>query len=295
MKEIFLNYEIEENINNILNYIKTPLITDCINLENKSPTDYIDIIYKYNNYGYRDEDFIKNKPADLLTLGCSHTYGVGLPIEKTWPSLLSQDLNVTMHNLGVSGDSAIGQVHRAFWYFENVGVPKKIAAMFASNRMLTIELPSKNKTTVSNKNVYKGIIIPAFLNNKIFKNYSKAPHIFEEVVSEENAFLYTFLAISILQSFCKVNNIEFVFYIYESIDKKIKEFFNNFCNLEEILKEENAYENNFNCHKQYEEDPLFYAAADRKLHPSMPGRIPHWGFHVQLHIFEEFMKYFKNK
>ena len=289
-------YETEDDtLHFILNYVKNNLGTMSINEYKKSNEDVVDITYKYNNYGYRSEDFIKNKPADLLTLGCSHTFGVGLPIEKTWPSLLSQDLNITMHNLGVSGDSAIGQVHRAFWYFENVGVPKKIAAVFASNRMLTIELPNKNKTTVSNKNVYKGIVTPAFLMNKHFKNYSKSPHIFEEVVSEENAFLYTFLSIYILQSFCKINNIEFAFYVYESIDKKIKEFFNNFCDLEEILKTKNAYENNFNCHKQHEEDPLFYAAADRKFHPSMPARIPHWGLHVQLHIVEEFMKYFKNK
>ena len=245
--------------------------------------DVFDIVYKHNNYGYRDEDFIKNKPADLLTLGCSHTYGFGLPIEKTWPSLLSQDLNVTMHNLGVSGDSAIGQVHHAFWYFENVGVPKKIAALFPLQRMLLMAVPEKNLPF--NPSFYS--INKTFFENKNFKKYSKAPHIIEETMSPETSILYTFLAISILQSFCKVNNIEFVFYIFENNDikefiDKDSNFFNNFCNLDLIFFKSK------DCHKEYQDDILFDSAADRK------NNNPHFGLHRHLHISEGFAKYFKD-
>lgn len=44
-----------------------------------------DITYKPNSHGYRCEEFdFKQNPKSIVYIGCSHTVGVGLPIEDTW-------------------------------------------------------------------------------------------------------------------------------------------------------------------------------------------------------------------
>ena len=49
-----------------------------------------DIDYKYNNYGFRCDNFEswKNYPYRILYAGCSMTEGVGLPLKDSWPKLL---------------------------------------------------------------------------------------------------------------------------------------------------------------------------------------------------------------
>jgi hypothetical protein len=59
--------------------------------------------YKFNSYGFRCEEF-DNKPT-MMTLGCSNTFGTGLPVDKIWPELLAKDLNMKCANLGIGGGS----------------------------------------------------------------------------------------------------------------------------------------------------------------------------------------------
>lgn len=57
------------------------------------------ITYTYNHQGFRAEEF-DDRPAGLA-LGCSHTQGVGIRLEHTWPRLLSESLGMHVWNLGV--------------------------------------------------------------------------------------------------------------------------------------------------------------------------------------------------
>ena len=61
------------------------------------------ITYKFNKYGFRCQDF-SNVPA-ILFLGCSLTVGIGLNLEYTWPTLVSNNLRLACYNLGVGGSS----------------------------------------------------------------------------------------------------------------------------------------------------------------------------------------------
>lgn len=61
------------------------------------------ITYKYNPYGFRDEEF-DDRPCGMA-FGCSHTEGTGLPIEHTWPRVLGSLLGTWVWNLGVCGSS----------------------------------------------------------------------------------------------------------------------------------------------------------------------------------------------
>ena len=62
------------------------------------------ITYKLNEYGFRCENF--DSVPNVMFLGCSHTVGVGLPIEKTFAHAVSQRLGLKNYNLGVEGGSS---------------------------------------------------------------------------------------------------------------------------------------------------------------------------------------------
>jgi len=67
----------------------------------------VDIQYKYNSDGFRTHEFsdFLNKQVNIA-LGCSHTEGLGLPIEHVWPSLIEKKLNTPLLNLGLGGGSS---------------------------------------------------------------------------------------------------------------------------------------------------------------------------------------------
>lgn len=63
-----------------------------------------DVIYEYNNYGFRCDDFHEGAEFDILALGCSFTEGIGLPYEYIWQNQLGKLLNVgPIANLGTAG------------------------------------------------------------------------------------------------------------------------------------------------------------------------------------------------
>lgn len=66
------------------------------------------ISYKLNRYGFRTEyDFDNFKPAKntWMVLGCSHSFGVGMPLKKTYLHHLEQHFGVRIVNLSVPGGS----------------------------------------------------------------------------------------------------------------------------------------------------------------------------------------------
>lgn len=62
------------------------------------------ITYKINSKGFRCEEF-DNAPC-LLALGCSYTFGVGLPVQDTWPSLIGKALGLKVVNLAWPGQGS---------------------------------------------------------------------------------------------------------------------------------------------------------------------------------------------
>ena len=63
-----------------------------------------EITYKFNSFAFRCNEFTSD--PSILFLGCSHTVGVGLPIEHTWPTIVAGNLNLKCYNLGQGGGSA---------------------------------------------------------------------------------------------------------------------------------------------------------------------------------------------
>jgi len=61
------------------------------------------VTYSFNSHGFRCDEF-NNNPT-LMTLGCSITCGIGLPIEDTWSNIVSNTLNLRCANMGIGAHS----------------------------------------------------------------------------------------------------------------------------------------------------------------------------------------------
>jgi hypothetical protein len=236
----------------------------------KPEADSVAIKYNFNSYGYRCNEF---NNQEILILGCSHTEGHGLPIELTWPYLLSKKMNQDYINLAKGGDGAQAQVTKAFQFFKEFYNPKYIFAVFPLTR-LEVPLFNMKVKNFTNNNIGKGMF-----SNKKNTKYSKAPHIAEEILTEEFAIFYNILFIKMLIQYCETNNIKLIWTHSGDMDIKmpdVSDLHNNYFQgnyLVEVIKKE--------CHLEFSNNEFFDHAADYDYWP--PG---HWGFHKQLHIAE---------
>ena len=87
------------------------------------------IEYKFNSSGLRmNKELDQVSNSHLVAFGCSHTVGVGLALEDTWPHLLAKDLNIDYINSAVSGASIKLNCINFFNMLSKVAVLPKIVA-----------------------------------------------------------------------------------------------------------------------------------------------------------------------
>jgi hypothetical protein len=277
------------------------------------------IEYTLNNYKARGEDF--KETAEIVTLGCSQTYGEALPQNYIWPEVFSNITNKKVHNLAQRGDSVQGQVFKAFKYFKEIGNPKVILGLFPSSR---VEMPTIGGIfeDTSRKNSLikeKKYIQTVFLKNAEEPvKYSKLPHNPVEVIPEEVGLFYSFTFIQMLEQYCKDRNIMllwtfwddewFIDYVKENAQEALINYIDhnkiliNFqvecLNGKDIsLYKENPIELNLTCHQDNKDilnHPLYSHAADCNHETNTPG---HFGIHAHLHVadmfYEEYLKRIK--
>jgi len=90
------------------------------------------ISYQMNEYGHRSKS-VKELNFDnyVLFLGCSNTKGVGLEIEKTFPYLVSKELNCDYYNLAVEGSGIDVQEHNLVtWFYRFNHKPKFVIVQY---------------------------------------------------------------------------------------------------------------------------------------------------------------------
>lgn len=76
------------------------------NIQNINPSWTIPITYEFNPQGFRTHNFYNftNQKVNIA-LGCSHTMGIGLPIEMTWPFQIELFTGIPTLNLGLGQGS----------------------------------------------------------------------------------------------------------------------------------------------------------------------------------------------
>lgn len=126
------------------------------------------ITYKFNSHGFRCAEF--DDGPYLLTLGCSYTMGIGLPVETTWPELLAKQLGLKCANLAWGGYSA-DSCYRLAEYWISKLMPQYVcmlvpprnrvelfldASIMPENRQLAVEvfMPQSMSTIYNENDVY---------------------------------------------------------------------------------------------------------------------------------------------
>lgn len=66
--------------------------------------DPLAITYKINQEGFRCEEFVDDVPC-MIALGCSYTFGTGLPVEDLWSTIVGSALGLRVYNLAWGGNS----------------------------------------------------------------------------------------------------------------------------------------------------------------------------------------------
>jgi hypothetical protein len=78
--------------------------------------------YRINTSGVIGHDFIHD--AEILTMGCSITVGVGVGDEFAWPNIVREKTGMTLNSVAFSGAS-MSQISSAFFEFISIyGIPK---------------------------------------------------------------------------------------------------------------------------------------------------------------------------
>ena len=95
---------------------------DHYNLNKKEIDSYYsdsNVVYTYNNMGYRAVDFNELNTSFILCFGCSYTEGIGVTDGDTWPARLENVLNTQTVNLGMGGSSTLIQLINATQWINN--------------------------------------------------------------------------------------------------------------------------------------------------------------------------------
>jgi hypothetical protein len=260
-----------------------------------SPSDILERVeYGINSYGYRSDEF--DKDNEVLVLGCSQTYGAGMPNEFTWSEIFCKSINKKCSRLAFLGDSIGGQIYKAFRYFEEIGNPKIIVALFPINRLEYPIIPesflSTGGTNLENRPKTKGFS-NAYFNERSVLKFSKVPHDPTYVIPNEFVVFYNFMFISMLEQYCKSNHIKLIWSIYDDYNLKVDiESLPNISNNYLKTSKYSAYDDfpyktiHDECvNKINNNHKLYDWAAD---YGSKRG-VGHWGIHNHQHMAELFI------
>lgn len=143
--------------------------------------------YKRNKFDFRSIDFHEN--TEIVVLGCSHTFGVGVPIEFIWPTFVGNITGVKdIVNLSVVGSSVSFQVRLLANYINKYNAPKIVLCNFPDfNRYEIIDNFGRIKMGSS--------------NDANFEDFSK---------NELSSYMENLQAVNFLESICKTNSIKLV-------------------------------------------------------------------------------------
>jgi len=117
-----------------------------INLE-KQPDDWIyrtlEITYQYNNRGHRCKDIEDiNLDNYILFTGCSHTEGVGVRLEDSYPFIVSNELNYDYYNLSMSGTGVdVVEYNLLIWLSKVIKKPKYIFVQWPDHSRFVASYP----------------------------------------------------------------------------------------------------------------------------------------------------------
>jgi hypothetical protein len=261
--------------------------------------------YSFNNFGYRDIDWI-GRPT-ILAVGCSNTWGFGVTVEGRWTNILSKKINKEVRNLSFPGASINELVAKSFEHFKMFGNPDVMLCLFPDP--FRIRLPIK-KNLVKSNSTHKGsqklnddlFLANVYFDENLEKNtskikYFKTPYAYEEILPSELSIFFSMQSIHMLEQYCKSNNIKLIWtsWHYETselLDNVKPNIFDNFILNKDLIifHNEHDFSKNFdkNCHEEYKDK--FAKYFDRGCDIEDGINYSHPGVHKHIHIAEAFYK-----
>jgi hypothetical protein len=101
------------------------------------------IEYKYNENGHRSKE-IKDLDFDnyILYTGCSHTEGIGIELDKTYPYLFSKMLEKDYYNLAVEGTGIdVVEYNLLTWFAKFTKKPKLVVIQWPDHSRFLSKYP----------------------------------------------------------------------------------------------------------------------------------------------------------
>jgi hypothetical protein len=157
------------------------------------------ITYVNNSHGFRTAEF--EQKEHFITVGCSFTYGIGLPHDFVWPELLSKHIDLPVYNLAIAG-SSIDTCYRVVEHYAPRLNPKFIAVLVPPKTRIEIFLDKE-----------------PYIHNPIYRDlygFGQDNWIKQWYASEINIDLLMQKNIQALAFICKKHNIDL--YVYHADD-----------------------------------------------------------------------------
>lgn len=211
------------------------------------------IEYFFNEDGFRGKNFKDINTNDSIAAGCSYTFGLGLPENLTWPSLLKNYFyNSNVYNIGFMGFTTSIIINNIFVFIKKYGIPKNIL----------IILPPIHRKIQFNKKIkiIESIHDPLlfFNENDWHKNFNDETHMFSSL--SNNVML-----LNILENFCNINNINLLWFSWDIYSQKIYEKID----FKFLIKEDSFYKIDNNIDIPINFDKRYLNSADDGYHPGV--------------------------
>ena len=203
--------------------------------------------YKYNSHGYRSIEFSSN--VDILTVGCSFTFGTGLPFEYTWSQQLQKKIpHKKVATLAWPGIGIQRLISYIFRYFKNIGNPKMIICNFPDfYRFLFLDKFSNNII-----NYYPNLCKNPLLDKKQKKQIE------DTAPPDQWGFYISYEYMLMLEQYCESNNIKLIWSTWDNRFSEGYSYIFNSNNANQSFDIDENLKNIFKYYYQDSESPSFY-------------------------------------
>lgn len=278
-----------------------PRYTDGIYYANEICDRNNDYKKNVNSLGYRSPEFSNNTTS--LFAGCSHTWGVGLPYDSMWSTIVAKSIGGTYSNVGFPGMSVTRIVQNIMSYCREFGNPKNIFVLFPNIDRFVLP---RTKGFLENKNHRYELLCDLQIDIDKPK-YFKTPLLLEEIITEDITIWNSLQSIQILEQYCKSSGINLTWSSWQTHFNKLVNKFKNenyyydHINMDfDFWVQEDPYDDEIfmdkECHLSLINDENKYywnLGGDREA--KHEGATPHFGAHKNIHIADAFINRHREK
>lgn len=148
------------------------------------------ITYRFNSDGFRCKDFDLSANDNVMFVGCSLTFGLGINEKDRWTDIVSESLNLKCCNFGTVGGSADTSFRFTYGWIEKI-----------QPKLLVLRVPPGVRIELINDDS---------MENIMFYNKKKDPFLRQWFVNENNINLNIAKNILAMQYLCDRNSVKFV-------------------------------------------------------------------------------------